>query len=233
MHKAAKMLLGTVFALAVAGGNEARAAAIGLEWGWVPTIPFGDFDIRLSNQEFTLSWKVSDDFTVGVFRGDGQYRGEREYTNNTVSPTIGHKLAVTGTTSVSGIRILVSIPALSMLSAGLEVGAMTLGAGSYTYTNSDGTGFSTASPDARFGAGQAFGGATAALLGAVGKASLIRAESKTVTTEITVNAALRFVDLSDTLVFGSQESNKTTPTDIDAVTNYTNLAITVAVGLWF
>ncbi len=73
MYKAAKMLLGTALILAVTGGNQVRAGVIGLEWGINPIIPFtSEFDTKFDNA-FTLSWKVSDSFTVGVFRSDGQY----------------------------------------------------------------------------------------------------------------------------------------------------------------
>ena len=38
MFKAAKMLLGAALVVAVTGGNQVRAASIGLEWGLDPTL---------------------------------------------------------------------------------------------------------------------------------------------------------------------------------------------------
>jgi hypothetical protein len=236
MRKATVTLLAAAFVVAVAGGAWAKPAGIGLEWGWVPTVPFNGFGVKMSNQEFTLAWELSDSFEVGVFRGSGQYGGESKYTDDTGAVNIERRLSVTGTTAVSGIRLMAAIPAISMLKAGLELGAMTLGAGTYAYTESDGSSTTTA---ANFFTGAVGTPAeTVALIGLAAKATLITAETNTVKSALTVTGALRFADTTDDYLLGQQEVSTVKAAagnadEIDEVTNFTNLAIGVNLGLWF
>lgn len=236
MRKATSLLLGTAFLVAATGGSAlAKPAGVGLEWSWVPVIPFNGFGIKMTNEEFTLAWKLSEAFEVGVFRGAGQYYGEYEY-QDTVPGNNGikRKLELSGNTSVSGIRILTQMPLVKILSAGLEVGVMNLGAGTYAFNNSDG---SATSDGTNFGlaAGPAYVGETAPLAGVALKADLINAETKTVATKVCLSAAIRFVDTADGFLLGRQESTTTSVPrkGIDEITNYTNLALSLTVGLWF
>jgi hypothetical protein len=239
------MLLGAAFLVAAAGGSAlAKPAGVGLEWSWVPVIPFNGFGMKMTNEEFTLAWELSDAFEVGVFRGAGTYGGSYEYTDSIPGNNgITREISLTGNTAVSGIRLLTKMPALKFLTAGLEVGVMQIGAGTYAYNNSDGT----AGSQADFGYGvpdpvgppivpvQAYNGETAALAGLVAKATLINAETKTVATKVAISGALRFVDLTDAFLLGRQETQSTSIPlkGIDEVTNYTNLALSLTIGLWF
>jgi hypothetical protein len=241
MRKATVTLLAAAFVVAAAGGAWAKSAGVGLEWGWVPTVPFNGFGVKTSNQEFTLAWELSDSFEVGVFRGAGQFGGESSYTDDTGAVNIERRLKCSGTTAVSGIRLLAGIPALSMLKAGLELGVMsfavnpvTLG---YTYTDSDGSGTTNA---ANFypGAVAPNPTETAPLIGLAAKATLISAETNTVKSAVTVTGALRFVDTTDAYLLGQQEVSTVKAVagnadEIDEVGNFTNLAIGINLGLWF
>lgn len=233
MRKATNFLLGAVLAAALASGAQAAGkAGIGLEWSWVPVVPLGGFDMEMSGQEFTLAWDVSDNFSVGVFRGDGQYRGTHEYTDNS-APTIDRKLTVRATTAISGLRLLTVLPVMNdMLSVGLEMGAMTFGTATYDYVASDGS----ACVAGDFGVPDStnIDGYVAPLLGLVGKIKLIEAKSSTVTTALTVSGGLRFVPLLDEDLLGTQQTVMTAPLEgIDPITNYTNIAVQVGLGLWF
>jgi len=231
MRKATVTLLAAVLVHAVTGGvAQAKGAGIGLEWGWVPTIPFNGFDMKMSNQEFTLAWELSDKFEVGVFRGAGGYSGGSEYTDNRVGENnVERALTVTGTTGVSGIRLLTGIPGLSMLKAGIEVGVLTLGAGTYRYTTSDGSGSTV---DGDFG-NEGITAESVGLIGLATKATLISAKTRTVKTALAITASLRFADITDGFLLGQQEVKTVTPDGIDEVTHFTNLAIGINLGIWF
>jgi hypothetical protein len=231
MRKVTALLLGAAFLVAAMSGTaRAKSAGIGLEWGVVPVIQFGDFDMKF-NDEFTLAWDVSDRFEVGVFRGDGNYRAETTYTNDT-NPlaVIDQSLVVNGTTAITGIRLLTVLPMLSFVKAGIEAGTLTMSAGTYSFPNSDGS----TGVLADFGAPVA-PLQTLEMYGLVVKATPLQAKTKTVTTEVNVGLALRIVDMPDTNVLGTQEVNtvKLVKDGIDAVTNYSNLAITIGLGIVF
>ena len=242
MRKATSMLLGAAFLVAVTGGSALAKAGVGLEWSWVPVIPFNAFGMKMTNEEFTLAWQLSDAFEVGVFRGAGQYSGSYDYADSIPANNgITREITLSGNTSVSGIRLLTKMPALKFLTAGLEVGVMNFGAGTYAYNNSDGT----AGSQIDFGYGdptgvppapvQAYNGETAALAGIVAKATLINAETKTVATKVAISGALRFVDMNDAFLLGRQETQSVSIPlkGIDEVTHYTNLALSLTIGLWF
>lgn len=236
MFKAAKMLLGTALILAVTGGSQVRAGSLGFEWGINPVIPFtSEFDMKFDNA-FTVSWKVSDSFTVGVFRSAGNYAASHSYVNDTGATAVTQNLGVAGTTATSGIRFLSAIPTMSFLTAGLEIGTMMFGAPTYSFINSDG-----AVPD-----GTAFGLlavptnalGTAAMLGLTAKAQVLRAESSTVTTDISIGVSFHIVDVTDTNLLGAFDSNTVVaaagnPKAIDSIDNYNNLTISIATSIWF
>lgn len=233
MRKATVLLLSAAFVVAAMSGTaRAAPAGVGLEWGVVPVINFGDFDMKFSD-EFTLAWNVSDKFQVGVFGGDGTYRAEDSYTDVTTTPLAPTeaRLVVGGTTAVTGLRLLAAIPGLSFLSAGLEIGTMqftsTYGAGGLV-TRADGsvplgTEFGTVAPLVT----------TAELYGLAVKGTVLKASTKTVTTEVTIAGSFRIIDFADTTVLGTSHTTKAVPDAIEAVSNYNNLALTIAVGMWF
>jgi len=238
MRKATKGLLIAAAFVAVMGSGVAGAAdraGIGLEWGWAPTINLNGFDIDFAGSSFALSWKVTDFFTVGMVSNQGYYSGSHEYNDDTVTPNIKHNVRVDGNVNSSVLRILANIPALAFLQAGMEAGVVQLGAGSFTYVNSDGTAGSANDFGAVAGIPPTFPNISAAVIGVLGKINLVEAETKTVSAAISVTGGLRFTSLPDTYAFGSQETTTTTvpPKKIDPITNFNNISLSVSAGLWF
>ena len=238
MRKATKGLLIAAACCVVMSSGVANAedkAGIGLEWGWAPTVHLNGFGLDASGSSFSLNWKVTEIFTVGMSSHSGLYSGSHEYSDDTVTPNIKHNVTVTGHETSSVLRILGSIPAISFLQAGLEAGVLQIGAGNYTYVNSDGTQGSNANFGFGAGIGPNLPTTTVGVIGVLGKINLVQAESKTVSAAISVSGGLRFSGIPDTYVFGSQETNttKTPPAKIDPVTNFNNLSLAVSAGLWF
>jgi hypothetical protein len=233
MRKATYALLGAALVAALASGSMAKKAGVGLEWSWVPTFQLGAFGLDTSAQEFTLAWDVSDSFSVGVFTGTGKYNAEKSYNNDVLATPLDEELSVEGSTSIAGIRLLTNVPGLKMLRAGLEAGAMSIGAATYSFIRSDGS----ATDGTAFGLGAlpVYGGETCGMVGVTGKLSLIEASNANVTTAVTVAGSLRFVDLTDAYILGDQETNTTaTPlAKIDPVKSMTNVAVQLAIGIWF
>ncbi len=233
MRNATKWLLVAAGLFAAAGVTQAAdRAGVGLEWGIGPSIVFGNFDMKFDSA-FQLSWKVSDDFALSVFTSQGRFSGSHEYTDNTVTPNIKHKIDVFGATDISGISVLHSIPMLSFLMVGLELGQANFGedGASPTYPNSDG---STGSIADFGGARDAFS-TDGALEGIIGKITVLHSESKTVTADVGITASLRFIQLQELRVFGTQESttNITPRKAIDPVSSYNSLALQLGVTLGF
>jgi hypothetical protein len=121
------------------------------------------------------------------------------------------------------------------LQAGVEAGVLQLGAASFTYVNSDGSAGSANDFGAIAGIAPTFPNTNAAVIGVLGKITLVEAESKTVSAAISVSGGLRFSSITDTYAFGSQEATttKTPPSKIDPVTNFNNISLAVSAGLWF
>lgn len=231
MRKATVLLLSVAFVVAAMSGTaRAKSAGVGLEWGVVPVIPFGDFDFKFSD-EFSLSWKLSDKFTVGVFGGDGTYRGEDSYADVVTTPFAPTEttLVVGGTTQVTGIRLMAAIPGFSFLSAGLEIGTMAFTAGPTVVSRADGS----ALVGTEFGAVAPISAGAAELYGLTVKGTLLKASTKTVTTEVTVAGSFRIVNFPDSQALGTSRGLKVTPEAIDPVSSYNNFALTIGVGIWF
>jgi len=238
MRNATKGLLIAAVVFAVTSGNMAGAAdraGIGLEWGWAPTINLNGLDSDFAGTTFSLDWKVTDSFSVGVASNAGFYSGSHEYTDNTVTPNIKHNIRLDGQENSTVLRILATVPVVTFLQAGLEAGVMQIGGATYTYVNSDGTTGSAANFGAGPGVAPNFGNQTEAIAGVMAKATLVQAESKTVSAAISVSGGLRFVNLPDTYAFGSQESNSNSQPlkKIDPITNMNSLSLVVEAGLWF
>lgn len=234
MRKAKMFMLLAALASMLAGGRVAQAAAgVGLEWGMGPTIPMANFGIKM-NEGFTLAWKVTDSFAVGVFREAGMYRGEKEYTNTVVVPSLKQSIILEGTSEVSGIRLMTVMPVLSILQAGIELGTLSLGAcAAPEYSRSDGA--NTLVTAADFGVLDAMVAQQLPMVGVSLKATLLKGETKTVATEISILAGYRFVDMPDQYVFGTQEATTVlvTKKKIDAVAGYDNVNVGLVIGLWF
>ena len=175
---------------------------------------------------------MTDSFTVGVASGQGFYSGSHEYTDNTLATPINDRVAIEGRTSVSTLQILTTVPVLTFLQAGLEAGVMYIGASTDTYVYSDGSNGGAAD----FGGSAGISGnQTASVIGVMAKATLLHAESKTVSADIAVSGGLRFVNLPELYAFGTQEVNSTAVPlkKIDPITNFNSLALGVTAALWF
>src|SRR6185503_109329 len=138
MRKATTGMLVAAGLFAVAGvAQSADRAGVGLEWGMGPRISFGTYSMNFTNGT-SLSWNIGGDFTVGVAASSGQYSASGSYTNN-ASPAITHKIHQTGGLQEASVQVLHSIPGLSFLTLGLELGTVSYGASVRTMTNSDGS----------------------------------------------------------------------------------------------
>jgi len=231
------LLIAAVVCAGMSGGMAGAAdrAGVGLEWGWAPTINLNGFGVDMAGSSFSLSWKVTDFFTVGMTSNQGSYSGSHEYTDNTVTPNIKHNVQVNGSENSTVLRILANIPALAFLQAGVEAGVVKLGAGTFSYVNSDGTSGSPNDFGAIAGIPPTFPNTNAAVIGVLGKLNLVQAETKTVSAAISVTGGLRFTSIADTYAFGSQETTTTSnpPKNIDPITNFNNISLSVSAGLWF
>lgn len=233
MRKTVAILLVAGLAVTV-GGQVAKAAAadragVGLEWSIGPVLSFSGFDMKMG-QQFSLNWKVSDSFAVGVWNGTGLYRGETDYQDN-VTSTLKHKLVASGTTSSNGITLLTTLPVITIMELGINIGVetFTADATSPVISRSDGA----VGPLATFGV-PADLTCTAPVLGIAARLHLLKAESKTVMTDIGVIGGFNFVQFPDIAVFGTQEDLGKTPLKaIDPVGNYTNLTLMVNASIWF
>jgi len=231
------LLIAAVVCAGMSGGMAGAAdrAGVGLEWGWAPTINLNGFNMDVAGSSFSLSWRVTDFFTVGMTNNAGFYSGSHEYTDDTLATPIKHNVTVFGKDNSTVLRVLANIPALSFLSAGLEAGVMQIGAGSYSMVNSDGSMGATYFFASTTGIAPNFPSTSVAVIGVLAKINLVQAETKTVSAAISVSGGLRFVSLPDTYAFGSQEASSTTNPrkKIDPITNFNSISLAVTAGLWF
>jgi len=234
MRKAKTLLLVAAVLAAVTGAGIAGAAdraGVGMTWGIGPMVPLGNFEMKFDDT-FTLYWKVSNDFTVGVFREASSVRGEESQNIAGTDPVIKETVVAQANATASGIRILHSVPALDFITAGLDIGVITFTGVAPTYSRSDGLAVATGAAD--FGT-PLIGGlsVTAPLLGVTGKVSLFSAETKTVTTDINLTGSLRFVTFNDLAVFGTQKALENPTKAIDPINSFHNLTLLLGVGIGF
>jgi hypothetical protein len=232
MRKTIAVLLVAVSAVA-AGGRAVAAdrAGIGLEWGMGPTLMLiGGFEMKF-DEEVALNWDVSNDFVVSVFSGNGTWRGSHEYTNNAV-PAIKHKITVEGDKDLMGIAILHSLPVLSFVKVGIELGMINIDEAACLYSNSDG---SAAAGLADFGGARDVLAETASMEGIVAKVTLLKGESKGTYADISVQGSLRFVQLPTERIFGRQETDSTASPlkGIDPIESFNNLSLKLVASLGF
>jgi hypothetical protein len=233
MRKTVAILLVAVFAVA-AGGQVAKAAAaadragVGLEWSIGPAISLSGFQMKMG-QQFTLNWKVSDSFAVGVYNGSGLFRAENTYTDLAIT-TKKHTLVTSGTTASNGITLLATIPMIEIVELGINIGMETLtGVAPVELAHNDGT----AGVAAHFGTTAPLT-CTAPILGVAARIRLLKAETKTVMTDIGVVGGLNYVQFSDITAFGTQEVQGKTPLKaIDPVNSFTNLTVMLNAAIWF
>lgn len=234
MRKTVAILLVAVFAVA-AGGQVAKAAAaadragVGLEWSIGPAISLSGFEMKMG-QQFTLNWKVSESFAVGVWNGSGLFRGEQTYTDATTN-TLKHTLVTSGVTATNGITLLATIPMIEIVELGMNIGfeQLTCDAGYPKESHSDGTGGVLA----HFGAPAAMT-ANGSILGIAARIRLLKAETKTIMTDIGVVGGFNFVQFADVAAFGTQEAQGKTPLKaIDPVSSYNNLTVMLNAAIWF
>lgn len=230
MRKLIAVLL--VAGCAVAGGRSFAAdrAGIGLEWGFGPSLILGGGFSMLMDEQAALNWEVSSDFSVSVFSGNGIWRGSKEYQNN-ATPAIKHKITVEGSDDLMGIAIVHSMPGISFLKIGIELGMMNLDESNVLYTNSDGS----AGALADFGGVRDSINQTASLEGIMAKVTLLKGESKGTYADVSVMGSLRFVQLPTTRLYGTQESDSTASPlkAIDPIASYNNLSIKLMASLGF
>jgi len=236
MRKGKLVLLAAALVLAVVAPVSAPAAdraGVGLEWGMGPNLLTGNFSMQFDNA-FALAWKVSDSFTVAVFNENAMWRGENSYSSDAaVTPggaTHKYTLVREGDLTVSGIRILHTLPVLDFLSAGIEFGRInfTTVGGPLNIKRDDGV----AAVGTEFGTVVGMP-ASANLLGLTAKMSLFKAETKTVTTDINLSGSFRVIRYNDASVFGTQKALLTAPKAIDSVSGYSNVTALLGIGLWF
>jgi hypothetical protein len=225
--------------LVAAGAGMAGAAeqsGIGLQWGIGPALMFGPFDQMKMADSFAVSWKVSDDVSIAVFRQEGWIGGTHEYTNDITIPgqTFKQRLTIDAIYNINGIAIATKIPAITFLTLGMELGVVDVTEVDEDYTDSRGVvgdvGDFGNSRDALDGQG--------ALEGITAKLTLLKAETKTINTDIGIQAALRFVQLPTLYVFGRQETtvdpaNNPVLKGIDPIHSMNSLDVRVVASLIF
>lgn len=238
MRKATATLLAAGVMFAVAGGRVAQAAdraGIGVEWGIGPVIQLGDFDMKMS-QGFGVTWQVTEAVGVAIFGENAPLHAEYTYSNDTGAVAFDQGVQVDGDYAVSGMRITHQLPVLKILDVGFELGVVQLNETNVRWHNSNGT----LGSDVDFnpaGGNRDTLNTTGAMEGITASIGLFKAETGTVTTELSVAGALRFVQLPDTYIFGNQELNTTKPAaekdEIEPIDSYSNLAIRVALNVGF
>lgn len=234
MRKAITMSLASAFFLSVGGrvATAADRAGIGFEYGMGPTIILGgEFDMTM-NQSGAFTWTVSDNFAVSIFTNTASVRGSHEYTDNTGANSVTRKVVLNGHSDTRGLAIWASLPMLSFLKVGFELGDVELNETNRDHSASDGS--------ATTGADFAENGDTltssAMLEGIAGKLTFIRGDSKTISADLSVVGALRFVQLEDDIqIYGTQEVDSTTlPLKaIDPISGFNNLDIKLVATIGF
>lgn len=232
MRKYIAVLLVAGFAVA-AGGRALAAdrAGVGLQWGMGPTLMLvSGFDMKI-DEEVALNWNVSNDFAVSVFSGNGTWRGSYEYTNN-ATPAIKHKLTAEGYKDMAGLAIMHSLPGLSFLAVGIELGMVNVAEDNCIYSNSDG---SAPTGLANFGGVRDVVDETCSMEGVLAKLTLLKGESKGTYADVSVQGSLRFVQLPTMRIFGRQETDSTASPlkGIDPVESFNNLSIKLVASLGF
>lgn len=236
MRKAKLSLLAVALFTAFAGKTlAADRAGIGLEWGIGPVIQMGDFDMKMS-QGFGVNWQVTEVVSVAIFGENAPLRAEYTYSNDTGAVAFDQGVQVNGDYAVSGMRVMHQLPILKILDVGFELGVVQLNENQVRWHNSNGT----EGTDADFnpaGGNRDQLNTTGAMEGVTASLGLFRAETGTISTELSVAAALRFVQLPDTYIFGTQELNTVKPAaekdEIEAIDNYNNLVVRVALNVGF
>lgn len=234
MRKALSYLAALVVSIGASGAWAADRAVVGMEWGFGPIVRKVPGAARFDSQA-TLYWKASDDFTLGVFRGDGTWAMQAGQSEEFAGgPTIW-KLRKTGQVQTSGIRMLKSLPMMNLVGVGLDLGTAQFLEQTATITQDNGA---SPGPAATFGVPVAFN-TTAALLGVVGRMSLLQASSKTITTEFSLTGSLRYAVFPALNVLGTLKDKEVgvlgTPgtTPMKAISSYHNLVISLGANIWF
>ncbi len=250
MRKAITLSLAVAF-MAAAGGRVAMAAdraGIGFEYGMGPTIILGGGFDMLMNQAGAFTWNVSDNFGISISHGTGSVRGSHEYSDDTGANPVKRKIVVDGHSDTEALTIWASLPMLSFLKIGFELGTVTLSGtatGRY-YSSDDG---SVATP-AMFGGVNSYSGlggtpaggqgtynpSQSMMEGIAAKLTFLKGDSKTISADISVAGALRFVQLEgDRYIYGTQETNSTKlPLKaIDPITGFNQLDLKLVATIGF
>jgi hypothetical protein len=237
MRKVKALALAAVIVAAGAGmAGAAEQSGIGLQWGIGPAFTFGPFDTKMSDS-FAVTWDVSENVSVAIIRQAGQMSGVHEYTDDVTLPgdnNITRRLRVDAYETINAIGISTRIPALSFLKVGMELGVISIAEEQVNYTNSDGS----VSSVVNFGNVRDTLDVTGGLMGLTAKISLLKAETKTINSEIGVLAALRFVQIPTTRAFGIQETTVDSALhpvkkEIEALHSINSLDLKLAASLSF
>lgn len=121
MRKALSYLAALVVSIGASGAWAADRAVVGMEWGFGPIVRKVPGAARFDSQS-TLYWKASDDFTLGVFRGDGTWAQQSSQMEEVAGGPTVWKLRKTGQIQTTGIRLLKTLPMMNLVSVGLDLG---------------------------------------------------------------------------------------------------------------
>lgn len=205
MRKVKALALAAVIIAAGAGmAGAAEQSGIGLQWGMGPAFMFGPWDMKMSDS-FAITWDVSENVTVSIIRQAGPMSGVHEYTDDVTLPgddNFTRRMRVDAYETINAIGIATKIPQVNFLKVGMELGVVSIGEEDVDYTNSNGT----VSDITNFGNDRDTMDGTGALLGLNCKISLLKAETKTINSEIGLLASLRFIQVPTLHPFGIQET---------------------------
>jgi len=236
MRKVKALALAAVIVAAGAGmAGAAEQSGIGLQWGMGPAFMFGPFDMKMG-ESFAVTWNVNENVQVAIIRQAGLIGGSHEYKDDTTYPgnTITRRVNVDAQQTINAIGISAKIPAVSFLTVGMELGVVSLVEQSRVYSTSSGD----ACDEDNFGSDFDELTGEAALEGITVKLTLLKAETKTINSEIGVVGALRFVQLPTLYTYGNQESTvdplaHPVPKEIEAIHSLNSFDLKVVASLVF
>ncbi len=220
---------------------------LGFEYGGGYLLPLNDYEMR-SVQSFALTMDLSENLSASIFRAEGQIRGENSYTgeDDGTSPSaqvedMDFTVINTGDMSITGLRFKHALPMDLPLKAGLEIGTVRFSNGNHSFrsTGGSGTPAATGTPadDVNWGmaALDTLDGSYP-VLGLLAEAELFSHSTETVTVSVGAGLAFRIVSIPERYALGFEEAEYADPNDIeeiDAVSSFNTLAVTVGLNIGF
>ncbi len=243
-----KRSLSLVVALILFAGGALTAqekTGIGFEYGGGYLMPTNDFEMR-SVQSFALTMNMTSELSVGIFREEGSIRGENSYTgeddNAGDEDDIDLTLINTGDISITGLRFKHTLPVDTPvnLRAGMEIGTARFSNDAYDFraTGGSGTPASGSIDGTNWGLVAAPAGITGShpALGLLIDSVLVSKETDTLDVSIGAGIAYRIISLPDIYALGEREAEFVDADDeseIDPISNFNNLAVTVGLNIGF